>query len=138
MLLFLIVPAQAQAGPVAVVEGFFKAVDSQRYGDAWSFLDPGSQAYFVDEVVKIAKMDKAKVKNMFDTNSPELKPFWDSFRKSARTDIYVKCVYSLLNKTGDNATVSCKLPEGAKTLELYAANKQGRWGFDYYTTFLSE
>lgn len=129
----------AGPGPVEVVEGFLTALHQRRYHDAWSFLDSGSQSYIVDEVARTYSLEKSDVKKLFDTNDPQTTAFWDAFRTNAKTDsFYSKCEYWLVGNEGETATVGCRYPGSQQKLDLYAVKRDGRWGFDYFTTFASE
>lgn len=139
VLFLLVTPVWAGPNHVEVVEGFFMALHENRYHDAWSFCDAGTQSYFASEVATAFKLNEADVLALFRANDPKIKWFWDNFRKNANTDqVYSKCKYWLISSDGDSATVGCKLPGGSEQLELLAIRRDGRWGFDYFTTFIAE
>ncbi len=137
--LLLLAPAWAGPSPVDAVEGFFSALHEQRYPDAWSWLDSGTQHYIAEEVATSYKLQKSDVLALFEANDPKVKWYWDAARKNLNTEqVYSKCQYWLLSEDGDSASVGCKYPGGDQQLELLAVRQGGSWRFDYFTTFVAE
>lgn len=136
LFLATLAPAWAGPGPTAVVEGFFSALHESRYADAWSFLDSGSQAFIASEWSKGSGLSESQMTELLNQNSPQLKAYWDNFRTNMKADAYAKSSYQLLEQEAESAIVVCQL--GSKRAELQAVNRDGRWGFDYFTTFWAE
>ncbi len=136
------VPAPAPAAapklatPVDAVKGFFDAVSKEQYDVAWASLTKTSQDKFVTMVAEDAKLDPAKVRDLFVQNQMSIRiGFWRSFRNSSKLDIVAPgASYKVLNEGPELAEV--EMTSGDIVLKSKALKEDGQWKMGYVETFL--
>ncbi|HEX5034403.1 MAG TPA: hypothetical protein VFW62_07995 [bacterium] len=131
-------PVLKLATPVEATQGFYDAIAGENYAAAWGSLTKKSQEKFVTMVAGDEKMDKAKVQELFDSDSASIRNgFWRSFRNSSKLDIYAPgATYKVVSESGDVAEV--EMTSGSFALKSKAFKEDGKWKLGYVETFLPE
>ncbi|HKX13489.1 MAG TPA: hypothetical protein VJP40_10075, partial [bacterium] len=96
------------------------------------------QDKFISMVAEDEKMDKDKVRDLFDRDTSSIRlGFWRSFRNSSKLDIYAPgATYKVVSESGDLAEV--EMTSGSFSLKSKAFKEDGKWKLGYVETFLPD
>jgi hypothetical protein len=126
------------ATPIEATQGFYDAIAAENYAAAWGSLTKKSQDKFISMVSEDEKMDKDKVRDLFDRDASSIRlGFWRSFRNSSKLDIYAPgATYKVVSEAGDQAEV--EMSSGSFSLKSKAFKEDGKWKLGYVETFLPD
>lgn len=132
-------PVELKLGtPVEATQGFYDAIAAENYAAAWGSLTKKSQDKFVSMVAEDEKLDKDKVRDLFERDTSSIRlGFWRSFRNSSKLDIYAPgATYKVVSESGDQAEV--EMTSGSFSLKSKAFREDGKWKMGYVETFLPD
>ncbi|CAN0275929.1 unnamed protein product [Phaeothamnion confervicola] len=135
LLLLCALGAFAQSSPDAAAKGFFSAVATKSYANAWHLMSAQSQNWLIGIIAKQAQVEPAQIKVLFDVNDPKLQDgFWEEFRKSSKSEDLVKLgTFETVEATETDAKVNMTINGSTKTLLM---KNEGGWKLGYQETFL--
>lgn len=123
--------AGAEVNPEAAAQAplkFYQAVNAKNYAAAWGLLTEASKSRLTILVAEDAKQTPAEIRNLFDSSDPRIQAgFWDSFRGSAKPELYVTFAYKYTGDKAGSHVIQASDPgsQNGKTLDLVVKDEGG-------------